>query len=709
MKIFLVREFTKMEEFVVQELSLGGGTEIGQLLVRNESPSFLGSISSELMSQSGASDAASALRFIPGATVEGGKYANIRGLPDRYVNSQINGIRMPTADENKRAVQLDQFPAPLIESIQVNKTFTPDQQGDASGGAVNVITKGIPEEGILQFTGQLGYSPGTTGINDFLTYKGGGVNFWGKDDGGRDIQTENIGHNWTGAVGTSRGDAPIDYKWSVSGGNKIELENGATVGGFATFFYEHDSSFFDDGKDYKFWVDNPGDQMTPQYGSNGTPSQNNFTTSLFDITQGSEEVKWGTLGTVGWETEDNSLNLLYMYTRSAEDVATLAEDTTGKASLHKYWPDYYGPEYDNYNSSDPSHPANNIYPQAAPYIRTQTLQYTERTTQSVQLKGHHILLDQDFEYSVKDYFKLERPEFDWNLSFNSSELYQPDKRQFGSTWWAAQYNSIYDFSTPASYHPYKPNQNSYTGFFQRIWKDITEDDKQYSLNLKLPFEQWNAEKGYLKFGYFNDKVTRKYNQDTYSNFGDNSSSDGEWENYWSDVFLSENHPIYPGETDVDYKGDQDISAMYYMLDLPLFSHFNLIGGHRFEKTDITVINQAEQYAFWNPPGQGSTVITPGFYPNGADVKFSQDDVLPAIGFEYSPAEQVKFRGSYSETVARQTFKELTPIQQMEYLGGDVFVGFPGLKMSSIKNYDLRLDYIALHRRTAFVFVFLQGY
>jgi outer membrane receptor protein involved in Fe transport len=50
------------------------------------------------------------------------------------------------------------------------------------------------------------------------------------------------------------------------------------------------------------------------------------------------------------------------------------------------------------------------------------------------------------------------------------------------------------------------------------------------------------------------------------------------------------------------------------------------------------------------------------------------------------------RGSYSETVARQTFKELTPIQQMEYLGADVFVGFPGLQMSALKNYDLRFDY-----------------
>jgi outer membrane receptor protein involved in Fe transport len=58
----------------------------------------------------------------------------------------------------------------------------------------------------------------------------------------------------------------------------------------------------------------------------------------------------------------------------------------------------------------------------------------------------------------------------------------------------------------------------------------------------------------------------------------------------------------------------------------------------------------------------------------------------------TPLEQVTLRGNYAETVARQTFKELTPIQQTEYLGGDVFIGNPFLRMSALRNYDLRLDY-----------------
>ena len=104
-------EFQEMEEFIVQDLQMDRGTEAGLLMLRVESPALLDSISSELISQAGAGDAASALKLVAGATVQDGKYAVVRGLPDRYVNSQMNRVRLPTADTDKRAVQLDQFPS----------------------------------------------------------------------------------------------------------------------------------------------------------------------------------------------------------------------------------------------------------------------------------------------------------------------------------------------------------------------------------------------------------------------------------------------------------------------------------------------------------------------------------------------------------------------------------------------------------------------
>jgi outer membrane receptor protein involved in Fe transport len=53
---------------------------------------------------------------------------------------------------------------------------------------------------------------------------------------------------------------------------------------------------------------------------------------------------------------------------------------------------------------------------------------------------------------------------------------------------------------------------------------------------------------------------------------------------------------------------------------------------------------------------------------------------------------VTLRASYAQTIARQTFRELTPILQQEFLGGPVFIGNPNLQMSRLDNFDLRADY-----------------
>jgi outer membrane receptor protein involved in Fe transport len=678
----LAGEFTEMEEVVVQDMQMEAGTESALLDLRMESPALLDSVGSELMSRAGASDAASALTLVSGATIQEGKYAVVRGLPDRYVNSQMNGVRLPTADPDKRAVQLDQFPSPVIESIQVNKTFTPDQQGDASGGAVNIITKSVPNENMLQFSSELIRNTQDAGKGDFLTYKNGGLNFWGEDADNRRIQTENLGTNWTGAAGVSRGDQPQDYKWSLSAGGKHQIDEDIKIGGFGNFFYQRNNSFFDNGIDDKYWVLEPGDKLTPRY-SQGAPPPigDHFLTSLYGVTQSRDEVKWGGLGTVGIETENHSFGMTYLYTHSAENKTTLAEDTRGKK--------YYFPGYDRNDPNDPGNGNPGRY--EAPYLRNETIDYTERTTKTLQFRGQHKLIP-DLDNGLEKLFMLQSPELDWTVARSSSTLDEPDKRLFGSVWYATGPVPPFPFIPQFIEHfgPLQPGENINLGNFQRIWKNISETSDQYFINLKLLFEQWSGDKGYLKFGVFNDKVNRNYNQDSFSNFGDSGAVYyGPWENFWSDKFPSENHPITAANIDVDYKGRQNISAWYYMADVPLCSWFNIIGGVRYEKTELSIVNTPDPGATWLPVGAGAPYE---MHPGDGDVSFKRNDALPSIGFEYKPIEKVTLRGSYSETVARQTFKELSPIMQQDYLGGDIFVGNPGLKMSSLKNYDLRLDW-----------------
>ena len=676
-------EFTEFDEFLVQDtLNLGAGTEIALLDLRVESAALLDSIGAELMSRAGAGDAAAALRLVAGASVQDGKSAVIRGLPDRYVSSQMNGVRLPSADEDKRAVELDQFPSAVIESIQVSKTFTPDQQGDASGGAVNIRLKGIPEQSLVRVTAQSSRNSQVRGRHDFLTYAGGGVDDWGKDGGARDQQLDRIGANWDGATGTSEGEAPPEYKLTGALGGRHAFDNGLEIGAFADVFYDRDASYSDHGIDDSFWVETPGARPTPETGQ-GTPTQGDFQTSLFDVTKSSDSVQWGELATLGAKFGGQALNLTYLRTHDAEDSATLATDTRGK--------EHFFPGYDPNNpTSTGNEPTNR---NAAPYVRTETIEYTERSSETLQLSGKNELPWSDLH--LGDAFVFTAPQIDWVLADSSATQLQPDKRQFGAIWLPPSFNPgappfLPPFTTPPTWLPYKPSANFTLGNFQRTWKEIGEDSREYALDLKLPFKQWSDSEGYLKAGRFRDKVRRSFDQDNFSNFNDNSSFTGDFDQPWSGVFPSEDHPITASVFDVDYRGEQKVSAWYGMADLPLTSSLDLIGGARGESTHIGIVNQPESGATWYPPGASAPVA---LHPGDADVSFRQDDLLPSLGLIWKPVELVTLRGSYSETIARQTFKELTPILQQEFLGGPIFIGNPELRMSSLKNYDLRADYV----------------
>jgi outer membrane receptor protein involved in Fe transport len=680
--VVLASEITEMDEFVAQDLfKVAAGSEASLLKVRFDSAALMDSIGAELMSRAGASDAAAALRLVAGASIQDNKSAVIRGLPDRYISSQLNGVRLPTADADKRAVQLDQFPTPVIESIQVSKTFTPDQQGDASGGAVNVKLKSIPDEGVFQLRAQYTHNNQVSGRDDFLSYKGGGVSHWGyRDD---EPQVDKIGQSWDGAAGTSTIDAPRDYKWSLLAGGKHALGDDWKIGGLASFYYEHFSSFYDNGQDNSYWVEHPGGPMVPQKKQvNG----DDFKTALFDVTQGRQGVRWGALGTIGLESENNRIGLTYLFSHTAEDVATLAEDTRGKS--------YFFPGYNVRDPSDPGNAAgNNSKLNVAPWLRLDTLEYTERTTKSLQFNGNHKLPFGEFQ--LGDVFHFQPAELDWTAAWSSAGLDQPDKRQFGALWHPRGLDpGIPIFGIPPSFTPPVWNQllpadNVNLGNFQRIWKEISEDSSSYGVNLKFPFEQWSQAPGYLKTGFFTDQVDRKFNQETFANFGDvNTTFNGSWFDPWSSEFPSQDHPISASSFDVDYKGEQTIRAFYGMVDMPIVRSLDVIGGARFESTDISIVNFPESSALWFPPGIDQAVT---LHPGEADVDFHQEDVLPSIGLVYKPLEPLTLRGSFSQTVARQTFKELTPILQQEFAGGPVFVGNPELQMANLDNYDVRVD------------------
>ena len=132
------------------------------------SNSILSVMSAEDFSKYAASDIGDAIKRVSGVSVVGGKYAVIRGLGDRYVWTTMNGLPIASPDPDKLAVQLDLFPSSLFESIEVLKTFTPDQSGTATG-ALNLRLKDLPDEFFMDVSTSIGYHSIATGNDKFLT------------------------------------------------------------------------------------------------------------------------------------------------------------------------------------------------------------------------------------------------------------------------------------------------------------------------------------------------------------------------------------------------------------------------------------------------------------------------------------------------------------------------------------------------------------
>ncbi|MDP2313470.1 MAG: carboxypeptidase regulatory-like domain-containing protein [Pseudomonadota bacterium] len=149
------------DELTVASSPQPGGT-VALLRERKESAAVTDVVGAEQMSRSGDTDAATALKRVNGLTVIGGKYVYVRGLGDRYSATLLNGSTLPSPEPEKRVVPLDLFPTALLDSVVIQKTFSPDIPAEFGGGVVQIRTRRIPEAPIFSVTLSGAWVGGTT-------------------------------------------------------------------------------------------------------------------------------------------------------------------------------------------------------------------------------------------------------------------------------------------------------------------------------------------------------------------------------------------------------------------------------------------------------------------------------------------------------------------------------------------------------------------
>ncbi len=132
----------RMEAFTVAESARGQALAINQ---QKTASGLVNIVSEETFNTNLGGNLGYTLQQLPGLSVtegEDGEPAgvNIRGLEAKYNSVQVDGNRMP-ASGNSRAFSIGQLNADAVSNIEVVKAATPDRDGDALGGIINVISR----------------------------------------------------------------------------------------------------------------------------------------------------------------------------------------------------------------------------------------------------------------------------------------------------------------------------------------------------------------------------------------------------------------------------------------------------------------------------------------------------------------------------------------------------------------------------------------
>lgn len=133
------------EEITVLAQAAG---QIAALKQQMESNTIVNVVSKERLNELPDQNAAESVARLPGVSVQrdAGEASKVvvRGLSPRFNSITVNGVRLPSSGDD-RSVDLSLLPSDVLDGIEVFKALTPDKDGDAVGGTVNLLVKRAPD------------------------------------------------------------------------------------------------------------------------------------------------------------------------------------------------------------------------------------------------------------------------------------------------------------------------------------------------------------------------------------------------------------------------------------------------------------------------------------------------------------------------------------------------------------------------------------
>ena len=640
-------------EAVVVTSTVTQNSAAGLTALRQRADVAVDAVSPEMLTKFSAGDAAEALIRVPGVSVAGGEFAVIRGLSDRYGNTLLNGLKVPSPDPEKQAVQLDLFPSNLLDTIVVSKTFMPDLWGDTSGGSVDLATKFIPDAQEIQVSFGLSANENTLGKN--LPAYGGAssgdlIGFGAGDRPG--VPGPGAGSRPASPVipVTERG-LPGE-KVSVTYGDRFQIRDHVLGVTFAVA-QETDVDAREGQRDSRSWRVTPGPVATRRFLS--VSNEN----GVSDYAQSEYTGSLSSLLALGYEfSPDHRISVTTLFAQSGISTAERQTDVGSPSTSDLVDADGDGTtDYRWFND---------------------TVSYRERNLGTLQLQGEHL------------FTRLSDLRMDWALQH--AMTYQ-DEPAFSEAGYGQVVNDPgiagATISGPAAIGDYfLSNNNGAIRPLAQAWSKTEEAQNAGRLDFTLPFTALTERESQLKFGGALERTDRDFSgrADTYA---PGTLFSGSVVQPLYDSILTQNGPT--NSTRSLSVGERQLDAAYLMTSFALPFDLKLAGGVRVEAFDLTSSGDGQfgnltTRDFYN---NFSTIL--GTTPDKLNTSIRETDYLPAIGLTWNPTQKLFFRTSYSQTVARPSFREVGAYFSQSLETGNLVLGNPALGPSAVENLDFRVE------------------
>jgi TonB-dependent receptor len=478
-------------------------------------------------------NAANVLTRVSGVTIQrnsGGDeaYAVIRGIEPRYNNTLINGIKITSPDEKSRFISLDVIPSELLQRIEVSKSLTPDMEGDAIGGTVNLIFKDAPDSLLFNANASIGYSA------LFFSRKY-------SDFSKKDIQPKSVYDRFGPAYAAVPSDfsktnedfkqktAPPTSTFGFTYGNRF-LKNKLGI----LIADNYQNQFYGSNSQYNPAVPNPQDNFKP------------YLTNIANRTYSNQQLNNGLVLHADYNINDKNkiiVNNVFLYSSFAQ--AFLSIDTTlsggdaGRTIFHGKYVPGTGSIHNNYRS-----------------VTNQ--QYLE----NLKVEGKHIL---------SNHFLI-----DWAGAYSYATKKAPDRAEF-------TLNKLITYDSVT-------NKNKSTPYYYdggtRIWQH--NEDRDYTGLLNLTYKShFGNNLIELKAGGLYRHKDRDNQQNQYNVFAPGGNNSIGSRQQFTDIYSTRDSIINPNGTagyDLNnYHAFENITAGYgeFKLVLP---KLDIIGGARLENT-----------------------------------------------------------------------------------------------------------------------------